>query len=192
MDRTRKISKALAGTCLLVSTGNVIYTVSDRAAIVFVGRCVQGFGDFLMPVFYSEITKTFHKEECYRKLSILSSIFYVTYIFSPIIAAIFSAFDFRVFGISFNVYTIPPFLIMCGLLLGITSWLAVKNPKLVTIETDVMSNTNKNKNLLLHKDPAESSISEANGTLAKPDIEKTLKRKKPNPSEKEYGKIKVT
>ena len=179
MDRTRKIRRVLVGTCLLVSAGNLIYAVSDRAAMVLVGRFMQGFGDFLTPVFYSEITKTFHKEECYRKLSMLSSIFFVTYICSPVIAAIFNTCEFSVFGIHFNVYTIPPFLIaICWLVLGIISWLVVKNSKLITIETDAVSNNRNHNNLLQNENPAESSISKA-----KLKDKNTFKNKKSNLSE---------
>ena len=128
-DRTRKIRRIIVGTCFFVSLGNIIYTLAYNAPSVLVGRFMQGFGDAVVPVLIGEITKTYPEQESYKKLSMMTTIFYAAYISSPVITTVFSACNFRLLGIHFTVYTAPAYLIgVCWFSLGIVCYFVVKNP----------------------------------------------------------------
>ena len=152
-DSTREIRRIILGTCLFVSMGNVVYAVSHTASLVLIGRFMQGFGDAVVPVLIGEITKTYtEEEESYSKLSTMTSVFYVTYISSPVIASIFNSCDFKLLGMHFTVYNLPAYIIsICWFVLGIVSYFIVSNPSSTATTNDdlnsnerlIQSNNNK-------------------------------------------------
>ena len=146
-DRTREIRRIILCTCVCVSLGNIAYAVSNTAFLVLIGRFTQGFGDAVLPVLIGEITKTYDEKESYSKLSTMISIYYVTYISSPIITTVFSWCNFNYLGIHFTVYNLPAYIIStCWFVLGIVSYFIVSNPINSHTDTTEESNINKNQN----------------------------------------------
>ena len=150
-DRTRKIHRIIIGTCFFVSVGNIIYTVSYWEWLVLIGRFMQGLGDAVVPVLIGEITKTYTEEVSYSKLSTLVSIYFVTYISSPVIVAISTACDFRLFGIHFTAYNLPAYVIsICWFSIGIVSYFIVNDSSTTAVVTlnnkdSYLSSNNINK-----------------------------------------------
>ena len=113
-DRTRNNRRIFISTCISIALGSFIYSLASFSVIfVWLGRLIQGFGDSISPIIVSEVIRNFTPQQCYHKINTLVSVYFLSFITSPVITWMFSKCDFTFIGVRFTVMNLPILLISC-------------------------------------------------------------------------------